>query len=213
MEKWEKDYAEMVKNIESVKKIVGPRSMLMAINRLASTARGTSAKKVASERQVPLFLVRRRMYARNANMRTLTSINKAYIKDIPFIALGENARSGEQKGAFTYRSDGDIGPGFGGVKIKNPIKLVDGKRKTSYRKVADGFVNVIRKNQKVHVMRRMQRATWSGGKRLPVEVLKLKVDSSFQRHFRPTFIAIVNKNYEKEFHAAFRKNLAKRLAK
>lgn len=200
MEKWERDYSKMVSNIEAVKVAVGPKCMVQAINRMARTARGKAAKTVAAEKKIPLFVVRRRMFARNANLKRILSINRAYIKPVPLIAVGENARTGQQKGSFKFRQEGEVGPGYGGTNVRKHY-------------AADAFVNVIRKNQKVHVMRRMQRATWEGKKRLPVEVLKIPLQGSFDKHFRRTFVEVVRARYDIEFNAAFKKNVISILKK
>ena len=178
-ERWEYEYQKMEQNIQLVKDAVGPKSMVQAINKMARTARGKAAKKVSAEMKIPLFLIRRRLVSRNASLKRIMSRSRAYIKPIPLIALGENARTGNQKGTFKHRKAGDVGPGYGGTKVRKTF-------------AADAFVNVIRRNQKVHVMRRKQRSTWAGKKRLPVEVLKVPVDAAFDRHFRKSFVEVVN---------------------
>jgi len=200
MEKWERDYQKMVANIETVKEAVGPKSMVQAINKMATKARGVAARKVSAEKKVPLFVVRRRMFVRNASLKRILSTNRAYIRDVPLISVGENARTGKQTGTFKHRQKGDVGPGYGGTKIRKHY-------------AADAFVNVIRRNQVVHVMRRKQRATWDGKKRLPVEVLKIKLDASFDKHFRKSFVDVVNARYDIEFNAAFKSNIIKILKK
>ena len=71
----------------------------------------------------------------------------------------------------------------------------------------DAFVNKIRRNKQLHVMRRKQRATWDGKTRLPVEVLKMHLQSSFDRYFKRAFVVVVRADYNKEFNAAFKKNV------
>lgn len=200
MDKWERDYAKMVENIETVNEKIGPKCMVQAINKMATTARGKAAKTVSKEKGIPLFVIRRRMFARNANLKRILSLNRAYIKPVPLIAIGENARTRQQKGSFKFRQKGDVGPGYGGTKVRKHY-------------AADAFVNVIRKNQRVHVMRRLQRATWDGKKRLPVEVLKIPLQASFDRHFKKTFVEVVNSRYDIEFHAAWKKNVISILKK
>ena len=113
MDKWERDYAKMEKNIEAVKEKVGPKSMTMAINRMSTRARGIAARAVAKEKGIPLFLVKRRIWARNANLKKLYSSNRAYVKDLSMISLMDKARGGFVKGQRPHRQPGDVGPGFG----------------------------------------------------------------------------------------------------
>jgi hypothetical protein len=77
----------------------------------------------------------------------------------------------------------------------------------------DAFVNKIRRNRQIHVMRRKQRATWDGKTRLPVEVLKMHLQSSFDRHFKRSFVQVARADYNKEFNAAFKKNVINILKK
>jgi hypothetical protein len=199
MDKWEREYAKMLQNMEAVTEKVGPKSMTMAINRMSSRARGIAARAVAKEKAIPLFMVNRRIWARNANLKKLYSSNRAYVSDMSMINLMDNARGGFVKGKRPHRQPGDVGPGYGGITIRGHF-------------MPDAFVNKIRRNQVLHVMRRKQRATWTKGKdgsakRLPVEVLKMHLQSSFDRYFARAFVVVVRADYNKEFNSAFKKNL------
>ena len=136
---------------------------------------------MSSEVKVQQKYVRKRVYIRRSTAKTLQAKVTAYRRDIPVISLGAAQTLTKGKGVAAL-TRGDKGR-FSQRSFSGNTSIKVGNKRYS-----DAFINKTRYGS-WQVMRRKTK------KRYPVEVLKIPISKSVDRHAR----RIVNEQMRKEY--------------
>lgn len=195
MNRTDADIAKLVKSFEGMRKELAPQVMSRSINRILSKAKTQAVSKSAKELKVRVKDIRPRVFVRRSSKKVVRGQLRGYAKPMPVISIVSG-----RKGQFVSRKAGRRRSGLGGVKIGGLF-------------MQNAFVNVVRRSQTVHILRRQQKATWAGSKRLPIDVVKIEIEPAFNRHFIPAVEQKLKSDYQKEFDANFNYYLARVLAR
>jgi hypothetical protein len=209
-EKFNDDLLKFQKDVQFIRSKIGPKATIMAGNRVLRAATTIAVRNVVKELsgkgypEVKQKHVRARMKVRNMSLQRPFGRMTAYVQDMPAIHLSLG-KHGVAKGKKLYRESVKYNakkPGKN-TAIGGSYSKVGGV-KVGGRFFPNAFVNVIRKNQTVHILRRKQKATWSGKTRLPIDVIKYPMRNAFAVHFERALLDSIDQNYQKEFDLAYR---------
>lgn len=217
-DKFDRDMERFQKNVEFVRQKIGPKSTIMAGNRVLRAATTIAVRNVVKDMssrgysEVKQKHIRARMKVRNMSLQRPFGRITAYVQDMPAIHLSLN-RQGVARGKKFYRESVHFNPKKPGKNsnIGGSYSKVGGV-KVGGRFFPNAFVNIIRKNQTVHVLRRKQKATWAGKTRLPIDVVKYPLRNAFAVHFEQALKDSIDQNFQKEFDLAYRLQQSKLLA-
>lgn len=138
-----------------------------ALNKTASRIKSRVTKAVSADVQVQQKHVRKRVYIRKSTGKTMKALVTAYRRDIPVISLGIARTTGTNKMSVSSR---DSRGRFNTRQHSGNTAIRVGNR--TYQ---NAFINQVQGGG-WQVMRRKGRA------RYPLEVLKVKISPSVDRH-------------------------------
>lgn len=197
------DVRDCMMLFEGLRKEEAPRAMIRTLNDIGAKANTQTKTKVALITGMRKQDIAKRWTVKKARWSDLTNrlsvevILRAYSKPIP-VARGLEGR----KGAALHRSP-QVDKHGKPKRVRTGSSSGLGGLRIGRKFYPNAFVNVIRRNQVIHVMRRRQKATWIGTgpnrKRAPVDVLKTPIDSAIEQQFRPTVERILVRDYAKDF--------------
>lgn len=215
--KFNADMAKFQGRMDRLREFAGPRATTIAGNRVVRAAVTIATRATIADlhsngvTEVKQKHIRNRMRVRNMSVKKPKAYLNAYVQDMPAIHLGLN-RQGIAKGKKFYRESISFNarkPGKNS-KVGGSYSKIGGV-KVGGKFFPNAFINVIRKNQTVHILRRKQKATWAGRVRLPIDVIKYPLRQAFAKHFAPSLQKSIDANYQKEFDRAMTLELAKLL--
>lgn len=143
--------ASYAKKLNKIKSIEVPRANASALNKVAKTIRARSVKGLNKETRIPQKLLRKRVFLGKATAKKQTAEIKNYVKPVPASALLTKNQIATKLGTGTNRR---------GVKAKG----------YEWR---GAFIQP-GKNENIQVFKRRS------NKRLPVEAIKVPIDSQAQ---------------------------------
>ena len=220
-EQLEKQLDTIAKNIETVRKRVGPQATVKAANRILTTAVGVTTKRVHSEigkPEVKQRHIRNRIRTSNMNLKHPRGQITAYIQDMPAIHLGYIKKASKPPKATAYH-------------VQKRSAKIPGKRarargakgkpmgvKVGTKIFNDAYVQKTRgdKGGVYQVLDRRGKKTWKDGRsgwgypkggaprdaRNPQFVIKYSFKKAFEKHFIPSVEFVIARDFSKEFDAA-----------
>lgn len=215
-------------DMEYMEEVAGPRALTAALNRVRRTVVSKTAKKVWEDSKAGSYIVdykgnkllaykvklpirkkhiSGRIFSSKAKRGKPYTRITGYISPIPLISLTNKNKSGGTtfKGSQTKTK---------AATPKRPAQV--GGIKVGSTNIPEAFLQLVHKDTLLHIFLRKQAKTWRPGAsgwrvkpgdpqghlRLPYEVAKVELETSFRTHFGPTIEEVASERLPIEYDRA-----------
>lgn len=208
-------------DLEYLERVAGPRAAVAAINKLRVTIKSRTARKVWADAKtakvvdskgrpwagasgkaaVKLKHIRKRIYSSRATKNRRYVTVSGYMRDISLVSLSTTS-----KGVTSTK-----GRQHKGTKRKGSISGIT----VAGVKLQGGFLQHVQNKQQIHVFKRKGKTWMPGhygwdyppgsdqkGARAPYDIVKLRIEDSFQKNFQPTIVEVVKERGQLEYNRA-----------